>query len=50
MIGNIQDSFINMIDQSTWMDSNSKNMAKDKVNIYIYVIDKKKKQNISIIG
>ncbi len=40
MIGNIRNSFINMLDQSGWMDDNSKNLAKDKVNIK-YVIGKK---------
>jgi hypothetical protein len=41
MIGNIRNSFISMLDQSTWMDGTSKNLAKEKVNISKYVICKK---------
>ncbi len=47
MIGNIRNSFINMLDQSSWMDDPSKGLAKDKVNISKYIIYKK---NIYIIG
>jgi hypothetical protein len=47
MIGNIRNSFVNMLDQSGWMDNPSKDSAKDKVNISKYVIYKK---NIYIIG
>ena len=32
MIGNIQAAFINMINQSTWMDSQSKIKAVEKVS------------------
>jgi len=48
MIGNVRTSFVNMLDQSSWMDDTSKNLAKDKVNISKYVICKTK--NIYIIG
>jgi len=47
MIGNIRNSFIGMLDKSNWMDGDTKNLAKDKVNISKYVICKK---NIYIIG
>jgi hypothetical protein len=33
MIENIRKSFINMLDQSSWMDEASKVKAKEKVNI-----------------
>jgi len=42
MIGNIRNSFIELLDQSDWMDANSKNKAKEKVNINKYIIRKKK--------
>ena len=32
MIGNIRDAFIDMINQSTWMDSQSKSKAIEKVS------------------
>ncbi len=42
MIGNVRTSFVTMLDQSSWMDDASKNLAKDKVNISKYVICKTK--------
>jgi hypothetical protein len=46
MIGNIRKSFINMVDQSTWMDEMSKNKAIEKVRI-----NKKNNMNkISFLG
>lgn len=38
MIGNIRNSFMEMLNQSTWMDNISKVKAIEKVYIYIYIL------------